>query len=147
MTELEAQIPPREGAAAEAPPIRFTSRYALAAGYLSGEGLEIGALHSPTQLPAGREQPLRRPHPVDDLRREYPELADLDLVEVDIVDDGEKLETIADASQDFIIANHFLEHCEDPIGTIGNHLANSPGEGALLTRSRTSATPSISAAR
>ena len=57
-----------------------------------------------------------------ELRQEYAELVNLDLVEVDIVDDGETLATIADGSQAFIIANHFLEHCEDPIGTIGTHL-------------------------
>ena len=34
------------------------------------------------------------------------------------MDDGEKLLTFADNSQDFIIANHFLEHCEDPIATL-----------------------------
>jgi len=30
------------------------------------------------------------------------------------------LSTLHDTSQDFVIANHFLEHCQDPIGTIGN---------------------------
>ena len=54
----------------------------------------------------------------DELRREYPELANWDLTQVDVVDDGEKLATIADESQDFIVANHFLEHTEDPVGTI-----------------------------
>jgi SAM-dependent methyltransferase len=132
MSEVEAQIPPREGKAAEAPPIRFTSRHALAAGYLSGEGLEIGALHSPTPLPPGASSRFVDRFQVDELRREYPELAELDLVEVDIVDDGERLETIADASQDFIIANHFLEHCEDPIGTIGNHLGKLRPGGVLF---------------
>jgi SAM-dependent methyltransferase len=132
MSEVEAQIPPREGKAAEAPPIRFTSRHALAAGYLSGEGLEIGALHSPTPLPPGASSRFVDRFQVDELRREYPELAELDLVEVDIVDDGERLETIADASQDFIVANHFLEHCEDPIGTIGNHLGKLRPGGVLF---------------
>jgi hypothetical protein len=52
------------------------------------------------------------------LREHYPELADMDLVDVDIIDDGETLGTISDGSQDFIIANHFLEHCRNPIGTL-----------------------------
>jgi SAM-dependent methyltransferase len=132
VTELEARIPPRTGKPAEPPPIRFTSRHALAAGYLDGEGLEIGALHSPTPLRPGVTSRFVDRYRVEDLRREYPELADLDLVEVDIVDDGEKLEAIADASQDFIIANHFLEHCEDPIGTIGTHLRKLRRGGALF---------------
>jgi len=59
---------------------------------------------------------------VDGLRKHYPELAKLDLVPVDIVDDGESLQKLNAASQDFVIANHFLEHCQDPIGTIRNML-------------------------
>jgi SAM-dependent methyltransferase len=42
---------------------------------------------------------------------------------VDVIDDGEKLNTIADGSQDFVIANHFLEHTQDPIGTVRRFLA------------------------
>jgi len=56
------------------------------------------------------------------LRRHYPELAALDLVEVDVIDDGETLASQADGSADFIIANHFIEHTEDPLGTLENHL-------------------------
>jgi predicted SAM-dependent methyltransferase len=52
-------------------------------------------------------------------RKLYPELKSRKFIEPDIIDDGEKLSRIEDASQDFIIANHFLEHCEDPIGTVG----------------------------
>jgi SAM-dependent methyltransferase len=55
------------------------------------------------------------------LRRHYPELAAEPLVEVQIVDDGETLATQADASADFIIANHFIEHTQDPLGTLENH--------------------------
>ncbi len=33
---------------------------------------------------------------------------------------------------DFIIANHFLEHCEDPIGTIGVHLEKLRPGGVLF---------------
>jgi SAM-dependent methyltransferase len=59
---------------------------------------------------------------VDDLRRHYPELSAYPLVDVDIVDDGERLSAIADASVDFVIANHFVEHTEDPIGTLSQHV-------------------------
>jgi len=120
------------GEHAEHPPVRFTSRGAIAAGLLAGEGIEIGALHSPLEMP-----PHARARYVDrkstpDLRREYTEMADADLVEVDIVDDGEALATIPDGSQAFIVANHFLEHCEDPIGTIGTHLRKLQPGGALF---------------
>ncbi len=59
---------------------------------------------------------------VDGLRSHYPDLAVEKLVEVDIIDDGEKLGTQLDSSADFIIANHFIEHTEDPLGTLANHL-------------------------
>jgi SAM-dependent methyltransferase len=131
--ELDAQtIAPGQGVAADAPQIRFTSRGDLAAGHLSGEGLEIGALHSPTPVPPHATSRFVDRKPASELRQEYAELANLDLVEVDIVDDGEVLGTIPDGSQAFIIANHFLEHCEDPIGTIGTHLRKLEPGGVLF---------------
>ena len=69
---------------------------------------------------------------MDDLRREYPELAGWNLTPVDVIDDGERLGTIADGSQDFIIANHFLEHCENPIRTIETHLSKLKPGGVLF---------------
>jgi SAM-dependent methyltransferase len=68
----------------------------------------------------------------DQLRSEYPELADWDLTQVDIVDDGERLATIPEESQDFIIANHFLEHCENPLRTIETHLGKLRPGGVLF---------------
>jgi 2-polyprenyl-3-methyl-5-hydroxy-6-metoxy-1,4-benzoquinol methylase len=65
---------------------------------------------------------------VEDLRRHYPELKDAELVNVDIIDNGELLSKIADTSLDFIISNHMLEHCQNPLGTIRNHLGKlKPG--------------------
>jgi SAM-dependent methyltransferase len=132
VSDLDTQISPGQGGAADAPPIRFTSRGDLAAGHLSGEGLEIGALHSPTPVPAHARSRFVDRKAASELRQEYAELVNLDLVEVDIVDDGEVLGTIADGSQAFIIANHFLEHCEDPIGTIGSHLRKLQPGGVLF---------------
>ena len=59
---------------------------------------------------------------VAELRPQYHELATAPLVEVEIIDDGERLDKIADASQDFVIANHFLEHCQNPIMALRNML-------------------------
>lgn len=95
-------------------------RRLLANTWLRGEGIEIGALHNPTQLSSGLKVKY-----VDRLSREeardtFPELAALPLVEVDFVTNAETLDTVPDGSQDFLIANHVLEHCEDAIGTLKN---------------------------
>ena len=97
-------------------------RAALAARFVRGEGIEIGALNAPLKLPRAA-----RVHYVDVMttaqsRRDYPELKHTPLVDVEILDNGECLHCIADSSQDFVIANHFLEHCQDPLGTILSHL-------------------------
>jgi 2-polyprenyl-3-methyl-5-hydroxy-6-metoxy-1,4-benzoquinol methylase len=65
------------------------------------------------------------------LRNIYPELNIFRLTPVDILDNGEALETIAPASQDFIIANHFIEHCENPIKTIMIHSSRLKPGGIL----------------
>lgn len=112
-------------------PIYFEARAELAARFLSGEGLEIGPLHQPLALPPAANVRYVDRMTTPDLRREYPELADWDLTEVDIVDDGERLLNVPEDSQDFIVANHFLEHCENPIGTIGTHLSKLKPGGVL----------------
>ena len=38
---------------------------------------------------------------------------------------------ISDESQDFVIANHFFEHCQDPIAAIGNMLRVLREDGVL----------------
>jgi SAM-dependent methyltransferase len=59
---------------------------------------------------------------VENLRAQYPELSGFDLVVPDLVMDGEMLSAIPDGSVDFVIANHFIEHCQNPIATLHNHL-------------------------
>ena len=68
---------------------------------------------------------------VPELREQYPELAEYALVEVDVVDDGETLSSFADGTLDFVIGNHMLEHCENPLGTTRNHLAKVRPGGVL----------------
>ncbi|HEV3480417.1 MAG TPA: methyltransferase domain-containing protein [Gaiellaceae bacterium] len=103
-------------------------RREIAKRYLRGDGIEIGALHNPLDVPSYARVRYVDHLPVDELRRHYPELADVPLVDVDILDDGERLATIGDGTQDFVIANHFLEHCENPLGALGNMIrALRPG--------------------
>ena len=88
--------------------------------YIRGQGIEIGALHMPLGVPRSARVKYVDRLSVPDLRKHYPELNDKNLVEVDIIADGERLESISDATQDFVIANHFVEHCQNPIAAILN---------------------------
>jgi SAM-dependent methyltransferase len=100
--------------------------------YLSGDGIEIGALHHPLWIDRSRA----RVRYVDrltvaELRRQYPELAQYELSTVDVVDDGETLGTFEGERLDFIIGNHMLEHCQNPLGAVRTHLTKVRKEGVL----------------
>ena len=97
-------------------------RRQIASRYLSGNGVEIGALHSPLEVPAKARVRYVDRMTVAELRKQYPNLAKQKLVKVDLIDDGETLSSIADSSLDFVIANHMIEHCQNPVGTIEQHL-------------------------
>ena len=102
---------------------RKAVREDVAARFLRGSGLEIGALNFPLRLPrsASVRYVDRQPH--DELVAEYGAMyPGAAIVAPDVIDDGEALGSIADASADFVVANHMLEHTEDPIGTIASHL-------------------------
>jgi SAM-dependent methyltransferase len=125
MTGAEStQLPPVPG--------YLDARATFASHYLFGEGIEIGPLHLPLAIPADARARYVDRMTVENLRSEYPELADWNLTRVDIVDNGERLATIDAESQDFIIANHFLEHTENPIGTIQTHLGKLKPGGILF---------------
>lgn len=85
--------------------------------FIEGNGIEIGALHNPLTVNKSKAK-VRYVDRFDskELKRHYPECQGI--VEVNVIDNGEKLSTFADASLDFIIANHMLEHCKNPIATI-----------------------------
>ena len=121
-----------EGSPLDPAAVALGARDVFAAHFLTGEGLEIGGLHLPLRVPHHAEVTYVDRMSADELRSEYPELAEKELTAVDVIDNGELLETIADESQDFIVANHFLEHCEDPIRTIGTHLAKLRPGGILF---------------
>ncbi|MDX6681941.1 MAG: hypothetical protein QOG94_1980 [Solirubrobacteraceae bacterium] len=103
--------------------LRFEHRrWTLAKRHIAGDGIEIGALHRPLRIPVNARVRYVDRYDVAGLRREYPELGDLRLVPVDVIDDGETLATLTDASVDFVVANHFIEHTQDPLATLRNHL-------------------------
>lgn len=104
----------------------WVGREDLARRHLSGSGIEIGALTSPLRVPPGVEvRHVDRKSREALIREEGPELAagghdPRAIPETDIVDDAGRLAGVADESVDFVIANHVLEHLEDPIGALEN---------------------------
>lgn len=104
----------------ELPASPMIDRKLLSCAFINGKGIEIGALHNPLSVAPGVEVKYLDHLGKTDLYDHYPELREHDLVEVDIIDNGETLKSVADESQDFIIANHFIEHCEDPILALKN---------------------------
>lgn len=99
--------------------------------YIKGKGIEIGALHNPLNVSGKATVRYVDRMTVADLKAHYPEQKNLPLVKVDLVDDGETLASIPSASQDFVIANHFLEHCQNPIQTVHSMLRVLKPEGIL----------------
>lgn len=84
-------------------------------GQLSGDGLEIGALHNPAPLPAAARVRYVDQFDVDELRRRNPEVPAEHVVRPDIISDGHHLSGIADGSCDFVVASHVLEHLHNPL--------------------------------
>lgn len=98
--------------------------------YLKGNGIEIGALHYPLTINANVKYVDY--WNTDELKLRNPTLKKFQLVNVDIIDDGEKLSKIPLDSQDFIIANHFIEHTQNPIKVIETHLSRLKKGGILF---------------
>jgi SAM-dependent methyltransferase len=101
-----------------------TVREDVAAMYLRGSGIEIGALNFPLRVPRGVRVRYVDYLPAETLREHHAHLlaAGRHLTLPDVVDDGERLAGFGDGELDFVIANHFIEHAEDPIATLGAHL-------------------------
>lgn len=97
---------------------RFRIRRELAVGHLSGEGIEIGALHMPLRVPPGAHVRYVDHIDTEALRTRTPELSLLHFNPVDVIDDGERLTTISSSSLDFLIANHVIEHCVNALATL-----------------------------
>ena len=98
----------------------------------TGVGIEVGALHHPVKVGKGVQVKYVDRLSVEKLREQYPELNKMQLVEADVIADGETLEGIESFTQDFVIANHFLEHCQNPILAIENMLRVLKRKGILF---------------
>lgn len=88
--------------------------------HLSGRGLEIGPLHRPMVKHEGMHVEYLDRHSVAELKVKYSELGDLPLVEPDIIDDAETMQTVPSAVYDFVVAAHVIEHMRNPLGALEN---------------------------
>lgn len=124
-----SSVPTAPNAYAAQVPVRNIFRQ-----YLTGSGIEVGALHNPLSLAGLNITEIKYVDRMtnDNLIKQYPELGDAPLTPVDILDNGELLTKIADHSLDFIIANHFIEHTRNPIGTISNWLTKLKSGGIIF---------------
>lgn len=99
--------------------------------YIRGEGIEIGGLHQPLKVYQNAKVRYVDRLNTEEVHKFYSDVADKPKVTVDLVDDGERLAKVADESCDFVIANHMIEHCRNPIGTIFHMLRVLKPEGVL----------------
>lgn len=105
--------------------------------HIVGSGVELGPGPKPfpVDYPAVSTTYLDRWEP-DENRGLFQELGpSADFVKPDIVCnlDTDKLKMLEDASQDFVIASHVLEHMADPIGLLDEvHRVVKPGGVALI---------------
>lgn len=106
-------------------------REVIAEIYLRGNGIEVGALHSPIVVPKSAKVKYVDIASTEDLRKKYHDIGHREIVKVDIVDNGEELSQIPDASQDFVIANGFIEHCQNPLKTIQTFMRVLKHQGIL----------------
>lgn len=104
----------------------------LAQRYILGDGLEIGATYLPTRVSKDSKVRYVDEATKEELEERYPELKKLDMTPVHIVDNAEQLTKVKDDSVDFIIANHFMEHTQDPIGTLMNLTKKIRKDGTLF---------------
>ena len=88
--------------------------------YLSGTGLEIGALHAPLQVPSEVRVLYVDRATRQEAIKTFPTLDAAKIVEPDFVENGFELPSIGGATQAFVIACHVLEHASNPIQTLEN---------------------------
>jgi len=103
-----------DGLDESAHPASADKRHRLAR-WLKGSGIEVGALHHPLAVPADARVTYVDRMTESELRRHYPELEAEAFAPVTVIGNAEDLSAFTDGSLDFVIANHLLEHLEDPI--------------------------------
>lgn len=112
----------------------IATRASIAAMFLRGAGLEVGAFTQPTDLPPGASAQYYDRYPAETLRGFYDETCGRPMVEPHYHGEAQSLEGLPPGKTfDFFIANHVIEHLEDPIAFLKNIAAAlNPSGRALL---------------
>ena len=98
---------------------------------LNGLGIEIGPLHRPLETHPGMTMHYVDHHSVEELRRVYPELRELPLVEPHILSDAQTLANVPSGTYDFIVAAHVIEHMRNPLLAVESWLRVLKSGGLL----------------
>lgn len=107
------------------------NRQLIANYYLKGNGLEIGAMESPLKpINSNEMKYLDRCSKIES-EKLFPELKGK-LVNVDYIADLDNFSNTFLGEFDFIIANHVLEHLENPIGVLLTLVNNLKSGGRLF---------------
>jgi SAM-dependent methyltransferase len=111
---------------------RLYSRAQMAKRHLLGEGVEIGAMHSPLMPHRKMKVKYVDNTSLEDNLSRFSELRGRKLVRPDYIEDGFTLTSFASDSQDFVIANHVLEHSPNPLGVLVNWARVLRPRGSML---------------
>jgi SAM-dependent methyltransferase len=90
------------------------ARYAVACQFISGRGIEVGAGTRPVPLPEGVKALYGDIRDKDDLAAYFGEA-----IQGGAHIDAQSFAGVKEASLDFVISAHVIEHLHDPIGSIG----------------------------
>jgi len=109
----------------DAPGDHRATRASIAAAFLHGKGVEIGPLTQPTDLAPDCAVIYYDRFPSHVLRTFYDHTGEGPLCEPHVIGEAETLDGLGDERFDFFVANHVIEHLEDPIAflkSLASHL-------------------------
>jgi SAM-dependent methyltransferase len=105
----------------------------IAVARLSGTGIEVGAGASPMPIPIDCVVRYADIFTLQELRQHWYDGQDpSDLMPPDIVASFDDMSAVPDASVDFVVACHVIEHVSDPIAALENNWAKLRPGGSLV---------------